>query len=64
LSCQVSQAGETEEEGTHGLQPKDAAEDQDSSQDRRQIPSCQGRKGRGLLIIDQLEEIFTVVVGL
>ena len=30
-----------------GLQPQDAAEDQDTSQDRRQIPSCQGGKGRG-----------------
>ena len=29
-----------------GLQSEDAAEDQDSSQDRRQIPSRQGGKGR------------------
>ena len=30
-----------------GFNPKDAAEDQDSSQDRRQIPSRQGGEGRG-----------------
>src|ERR1700730_3374344 len=41
------QAGEAEEESTYRLQSKDATEDQDSSQDRRQIPSRQGRKGRG-----------------
>jgi hypothetical protein len=31
----------------HRLQSKDAAEDQDTSQDCRQIPSRQSRKGRG-----------------
>jgi hypothetical protein len=41
------QAGEAEEESAHGFQSKDATEDQDSSQDRRQISCCQGRKGRG-----------------
>jgi hypothetical protein len=41
------QVGETEEEGTHRLQSQDATEDQDSSQDCRQIPSRQGGKGRG-----------------
>jgi hypothetical protein len=35
-----------EEESSHGFQSQDAAEDQDSSHDRRQIPSRQGRKGR------------------
>ena len=41
------QASKAEEEGSHGLQSQDAAEDQDSGQDRRQIPSRQGGKGRG-----------------
>ena len=40
------QASKAEEEGSPGLQSQDAAEDQDSGQDRRQIPSRQGRKGR------------------
>ena len=39
------QAGKAEEEGSYGRQSQDAAEDQDSSQDRRQIPSRQGGKG-------------------
>jgi nucleoid DNA-binding protein len=30
-----------------GFKSKDATEDQDSSQDRRQISCCQSRKGRG-----------------
>ena len=30
-----------------GLQSQDATEDEDSRQDRRQIPSRQGGKGRG-----------------
>jgi len=40
------QAGKAEKEGSHRIQSQDAAEDQDSSQDRRQIPSRQGGKGR------------------
>src|ERR1700722_5213532 len=40
------QAGEAEEEGSRRLQSEDAAKDQDSSQNRRQIPSRQGGKGR------------------
>jgi hypothetical protein len=40
------QASKAEEEGSYGLQSQDATEDQDSSQDRRQIPSRQGSKGR------------------
>ena len=41
------QAGEAKEESTHGLQSQDETEDEDSCQDRRQIPSRQGGKGRG-----------------
>ena len=40
------QASKAEEEGSYGRQSKDAREDQDSSQDCRQIPSRQGCKGR------------------
>ena len=36
-----------EEESAYWLQSQDPTEDQDSSQDRRQIPSRQGGKGRG-----------------
>ena len=43
----IWQARKAEKEGSHGLQSEDAAEDQDSSQDRRQIPSRQGGKGCG-----------------
>jgi nucleoid DNA-binding protein len=39
-------ASKAEEEGSYGRQSKDAREDQDSSQDCRQIPSRQGCKGR------------------
>jgi hypothetical protein len=35
-----------EKEGSHRLQSQDETEDQDSGQDRRQISSRQGRKGR------------------
>src|ERR1700756_748089 len=42
----VLQASKAKEKSSHGLQSQDAAEDQDSSQDRRQIPSRQGSKGR------------------
>ena len=45
--ARIWQAGEAEKEGTLGLQSENAAEDQDSCQDRRQISCCQGRKGRG-----------------
>ena len=38
------QAGEAEEIGARRLQSEDAAEDQDSCQDRCQIPSRQGGK--------------------
>ena len=41
------QTRKAEEEGAHGVQSKDATEDQDPSQDGRQISGCQGRKGRG-----------------
>ena len=41
------EAGEAEEESAHGLQSQNATEDQDSSQDRNQIPSRQGGEGRG-----------------
>src|ERR1700674_5122919 len=43
----IWQARKAEKEGSHGLQSEDAAENQNSSQDRRQIPSRQGGKGRG-----------------
>jgi nucleoid DNA-binding protein len=33
--------------GSRRLQSEDAAEDQNSGQDRRQVPSCQGGEGRG-----------------
>jgi hypothetical protein len=45
--ARIWQAGEAEKEGTLGLQSENAAEDQDSSQDRRQIPSRQSGKRRG-----------------
>ena len=45
--ARIWQARKAEEEGSRRLQSQDAAEDQDSSQDRRQIPSRQGGKGRG-----------------
>lgn len=35
-----------EEESSHGLQSQNSAEDQDSGQDCRQIPSRKGREGR------------------
>jgi hypothetical protein len=43
----IWQARKAEKEGSHGLQSEDAAENQNFSQDRRQIPSRQGGKGRG-----------------
>src|SRR6516162_9497073 len=41
------EVGETEKKSADGIQSQDAREDQDSSQDRRQIPSRQGGEGRG-----------------
>src|SRR6516165_10557323 len=41
------EVGETEKKSADGIQPQDAAQDQDSSQDHRQIPSRQGGEGRG-----------------
>jgi hypothetical protein len=46
-AARIWQGGKAEKEGSHRFQSKDTAEDQDSSQDRRQIPSRQGGKGRG-----------------
>ena len=45
--------------------PRDATEDQDSSQDRRQIPSRQGGKGRGSggKEVDQLLLLFVLSVS-
>jgi nucleoid DNA-binding protein len=43
-----------------GFNPKDARENQDSSQDRGQISGCQGRKGRGLWgkeVVKELREV-------
>ena len=39
------QTRKAEEEGAHGFQSKDATEDQDPSQDGRQLSCGQGRKG-------------------
>ena len=44
----------------HGIQSQDAAEDQDSSQDRRQIPSRQGGKGRGSWGKEVVQLLFAV----
>jgi hypothetical protein len=40
------QVSKAEEESSHRLQPQNPTEDQDSSEDRRQIPSRQRREGR------------------
>ena len=45
--ARIWQARKAEKESSHGLQSEDAAEDKDSSQNRRQIPSRQGGKRRG-----------------
>ena len=40
-----------------GLQSQDATEDEDSRQDRRQIPSRQGGKGRGFWGKEVVKEV-------
>src|SRR5260370_2254151 len=45
--ARIWQARKAEKEGSHRLQSEDAAENQDFSQDRRQIPSLQSGEGRG-----------------
>jgi hypothetical protein len=46
------QAGKAEEEGAYWLQSQDATEDQDSSQDRRQLACCRAAKN-GILGVKQ-----------
>ena len=43
-----------------GLQSQDATEDEDSRQDRRQIPSRQGGKGRGSRGKEVVQLLFAV----
>ncbi len=42
--ARIWEIGKTEEKGADGFQPQDAGEDQDPSQDRRQIPVAKAAK--------------------
>src|SRR5580700_10867798 len=42
--AKLLEVGETEKKSADGIQSQDAAEDQDSSQNRREIPNRQGRR--------------------